>query len=104
MTILIKNGRVINPATDMDEVADVYIEDGKVSGIETDSDWKADEVIDAEHRGSPLDPGAAQTHGNGHQGAAGDGKKQMKHRNVSPSFVCAILSEGQVLVKSRRSW
>ena len=60
MTILIKNGRVINPATDMDEVADVYIEDGKVSGIETDSDWKADEVIDAE--GCYVMPGFIDMH------------------------------------------
>lgn len=34
MTILIKGGHVINPATQMDEVADVLIEDQKIK------DWK----------------------------------------------------------------
>lgn len=33
MTILIKGGHVINPATQMDEVADVLIEDQKIKKI-----------------------------------------------------------------------
>ncbi len=33
MTILIKNGQVINPATRMDEVVDVLVENGKVTRI-----------------------------------------------------------------------
>ena len=33
MTILIRGGQVINPATQMDEVADVLIEDGVVKEI-----------------------------------------------------------------------
>lgn len=33
MTILIKNGRIINPATQMDEVQDLLIVDGKVAEI-----------------------------------------------------------------------
>lgn len=35
MTILIKGGHVINPATQMDEVADVLIKDQKIK-----KDWK----------------------------------------------------------------
>lgn len=47
MTILIKNGRVINPATQMDAVADVWVENGKVERIEKDIKAKADQEIDA---------------------------------------------------------
>lgn len=45
MTILIKEGRVINPATRMDQVADVLIEDGKVKKIGPELKDKADETI-----------------------------------------------------------
>ena len=34
MKILIKNGRILNPATNMDEIADLLIVDGKVESIE----------------------------------------------------------------------
>lgn len=34
MTILIKGGHVINPATQMDEVADVLIKDQKIKRLE----------------------------------------------------------------------
>lgn len=37
MTILIKGGHVINPATQMDEVADVLIEDQKIKRLERTS-------------------------------------------------------------------
>ncbi len=45
MAILIKEGRVINPATRLDQVADVLIEDGKVKKIGTGLKDKADETI-----------------------------------------------------------
>ena len=47
MTILIKNGRILNPATEMDQVSDLYIEDGVVSKIGKKLSQKADRVIDA---------------------------------------------------------
>ncbi|MEE1304294.1 MAG: dihydroorotase [Agathobacter sp.] len=47
MTILIKNGRILNPATEMDQVADLYIEDGVISKIGKKLSQKADRVIDA---------------------------------------------------------
>lgn len=47
MTILIKNGQVINPATQMDEVADVMVENGVVKEIARQIKTKADRVIDA---------------------------------------------------------
>ena len=47
MIILIKGGRVINPATKMDEVADVLIENEKVIDIQKEIDSSADRIIDA---------------------------------------------------------
>lgn len=47
MTILIKNGRVINPASGMDEVADVLVENGKVSEIGSGIKAKTDREMDA---------------------------------------------------------
>ncbi len=60
MTILIKNGRVINPATKMDEVADVLVQDGVVSGIDKDIKAKADREIDA--KGCFVMPGFIDMH------------------------------------------
>ena len=47
MKILIKNGRVINPATGLDEKKDVLISSGKIEQIENTIETGADEVIDA---------------------------------------------------------
>ena len=48
MTILLKGGRVINPAENRDETADVLIEIGKVKKIDRDiSESEADRVISA---------------------------------------------------------
>lgn len=47
MKVLIKNGRVINPATSMDEIADLMIENDKVVAIEKEITEGADKVIDA---------------------------------------------------------
>ncbi len=47
--VLIKNGRVIDPATKLDAIGPVYIEDGKVVAvIQERADFKADEEIDAQ--------------------------------------------------------
>lgn len=60
MTLLIKNGQVINPATNMDEIADVYVEDGKVVEISQGIKQKADKVIDA--KGCFVMPGFIDMH------------------------------------------
>ncbi|MDD6157259.1 MAG: dihydroorotase [Lachnospiraceae bacterium] len=60
MTILIQNGRVINPATQTDEVADVFVRDNKVERIEPNCMEKADEVIDA--KGCFVMPGFIDMH------------------------------------------
>ena len=46
MKICIQNGLIINPKTQMEQISDLWIEDGKVSFIGEKEDT-ADEVIDA---------------------------------------------------------
>lgn len=60
MTILIKGGQVINPATGMDEVADVLVENGKVAKIEKNMKEKAEREIDA--KGCYVMPGFIDMH------------------------------------------
>jgi dihydroorotase len=73
MTLRIKGGHVLNPATGMDELADVWIQDGKVvqiktaaGAVETDGTpgagecGKADETIDA--AGCYVMPGFIDMH------------------------------------------
>lgn len=60
MTILIKNGQVVNPATQMDEVADVLVEDGCVKKIAKNMKAKADREIDA--KGCYVMPGFIDMH------------------------------------------
>ena len=50
MKILIKGGRVFDPAHDVDAKLDILIEDGKISRIEKELDGKGAEVIDAKGR------------------------------------------------------
>jgi len=47
MKILIRNGRVIDPASGRDEVADVAIASGRIVGIGAAADFAAERVIDA---------------------------------------------------------
>lgn len=60
MTILIKNGRVINPATDMDEVMDVLVENGKIEKIAKNIKAKTDREINA--KGCFVMPGFIDMH------------------------------------------
>lgn len=60
MTILVKNGRVINPATQTDERADVYVEDGVIAAVSSDMTREADHVIDAS--GCYVMPGFIDLH------------------------------------------
>ena len=60
MITLIKGGRVINPATEMDEIADLLIEDGKVARIEKEIQAEADTVICAD--GKYIMPGFIDLH------------------------------------------
>lgn len=60
MRVLIKNGRIIDPATQTDEVLDLLIEDGRIVKREKNSKEKADESIDA--KGCFVMPGFVDLH------------------------------------------
>ncbi len=60
MKILIKNGRVIDPASKMDAIADVLIAEGKIKKVEKEIKDKADREIDA--RGCLVMPGFVDLH------------------------------------------
>lgn len=60
MTILIKNGRVLDPANNRDEILDVYVEDGIIRTVAPSIDEAADEIIDA--TGCFVTPGLIDLH------------------------------------------
>lgn len=60
MSILIKNGRVIDPANNIDDMLDILIEDSRISGVSKDIKADADEIIDA--AGSIVMPGIVDMH------------------------------------------
>ena len=59
MGILIKNGRVINPATSLDKVTDLLIEDNKITSIADNIEGDY-EIIDA--TGKVVCPGFVDLH------------------------------------------
>ena len=60
MSLMIKGGRVLDPATGTDKIADIYIEDGVVKKIGTKRKEKADDIIDAS--GKYVMPGFIDLH------------------------------------------
>lgn len=60
MKLLIKNGRVINPATQMDEVADVLVVDQKIEKIQKGIKERTDQTVDAQ--GCYVMPGFIDLH------------------------------------------
>ena len=60
MTLLIKNGHVLDPATETDEEIDIFIEDGKIAKRGKKLKCKAERVIDA--AGSYVMPGFIDMH------------------------------------------
>src|SRR5579884_585138 len=60
MKILIKNGRVIDPASRTDRVTDVLISEGKVAGVGTDLSASGAEIFDA--AGMVVAPGFIDMH------------------------------------------
>jgi len=50
MSILIKNGRVIDPANKIDDVLDIFIEGGKISKVAKDIDAQDAAMIDAKNK------------------------------------------------------
>jgi dihydroorotase len=50
LKLLIKNGRLINPATNIDEIKDIFVEDGIVKEISNNIQKKVDKIIDANEK------------------------------------------------------
>ena len=50
MGLLVKNGRVVDPAQQLDREADLLIENGRVSAIEKGLGTNGHEVVDASDR------------------------------------------------------
>src|SRR5690349_5388792 len=63
MNLLIKNGRVLDPSQNIDRVADVLIEDGRVAGIDDSIGNSQAEVLDA--KGLVVAPGFLDIHVHG---------------------------------------
>jgi len=59
-SLLIKNGRVVDPANKIDKELDIFVENGKIKKIEKDIKEKADETIDA--KGLVVTPGLIDMH------------------------------------------
>ncbi len=60
MRLLIKGGRVLDPANGIDKVMDVLCEDGKIKAVADNIDESADEVVDA--AGKWVAPGLIDLH------------------------------------------
>ena len=60
MTILIKNGRLINPSEKLDKVMDIFVEDGIIKEKAESIEKQADTVIDA--TGCYVMPGFIDLH------------------------------------------
>jgi len=60
MRLLIRNGRVLDPTLGLDLIADVYIVDGKIEGVEKNISASADRIIDAQ--GLWVLPGLVDIH------------------------------------------
>ena len=50
MKILIKNGRVIDPANNIDDIQDILVENSKITKVGKDIKVNADEVVNATDR------------------------------------------------------
>ena len=60
MSILIKNGRLLDPDLKRDEIGDLYLKDGRIAEAGADTEQEADEVIDA--KGCYVMPGLIDMH------------------------------------------
>lgn len=60
MTLLIKNGHVVDPANGIDRVCDILVEESRIAKVEKDISSRADQTIDA--AGKIVIPGIVDMH------------------------------------------
>ena len=60
MTLLIKNGRVLNPSENVDDIMDILVEDGIIKKRDKSIDCNADKIVDA--KGCYVMPGLIDLH------------------------------------------
>ena len=84
MKVLIKNGRVIDPASKLDKVSDLLIEDGKIAEIKTALSAKADQIIDA--KGCFVMPGFIDLHTHLRDRGAGCGKRRFYNNSCYAKY------------------
>jgi len=60
MTLLIRNGRILDPANGRDEIGDILVENGQIAQVGKNLPCKADEEIDAS--GKLVTPGLVDMH------------------------------------------
>ena len=107
MTLLVKGGRVVNPAVQQDEICDILIEDGKIKAVGTNLPAEGAEIYDAS--GLVVAPGfidmhvhlrqpgqsAKETIATGTRAAAAGGITRVATMpNTSPVIDKAIIVEG----------
>ncbi|MCI6859208.1 MAG: dihydroorotase [Eubacterium sp.] len=58
--LVIRNGRVMDPASKRDEVTDVWVKENKITGFGSHPEWEADEELDGS--GCIVSPGFVDVH------------------------------------------
>ena len=106
MNALIRNGRVIDPANGRDEVADLYIAEGKIVGSKSEIKNQKSEIEEIDAKGLVIAPGLIDMHvhlrepGFGHKetiesgaraAAAGGFTTVVCMPNTSPAMVAITL-------------
>ena len=101
MKILIKNGRVIDPANSQDGPADVLVEKGRVAKVAEDITAAAEKVIDA--AGKIVMPGIVDMHVHLREPGRED-KETVASGTAAACGFRAGSSSGRWLCRSSCSW
>ena len=62
MRILIKNGRIIDPANNFDQISDLYIENGIISEIDKNLNYTGADIAVIDATGKVVSPGLVDMH------------------------------------------
>ena len=82
MKTLIKNGRIVDPSQQLDQVMDLLVEDGKIAEAAPHIDAAADEVFDA--TGLVVAPGFIDLHTHLRNRGWKQGRSGHRHHGSGP--------------------